>query len=325
MVAFATSIEEEDFFGHRAWRLVSPDGPSALVAERGATLLSWQPSESHEVIDGYIDGDELEAHFDARCLIMAPWCGRIASGKFSFDGASHTVSSPEIAGLGGLTAELEFTRVPAGDALRLTSRLDASDAYPWDLEISVIFSLEGGVSGFEHLSLTIDATNVSESRAPVSIGWHPYLKMPSMDGISNLSLSIPARAKVLTDNRLIPLTGDAAFAGIASPARHDYLGSEKIDQSFTQLVPNEDGVVVTSVTNPARGTQILLTQEPSEAPVVHVFTADNLPRNSRKSIALEPCSAIPDAFNRADQASRIPLESGETRSLTATLSYRPSK
>lgn len=325
MAAFVTSIEEEDFCGRQAWRLTSPDGPTALIAERGATLLSWQPAPGQEVIDGYQNSAELDSHCDGRSLVMVPWCGRIAGGTYAYRGQRYQASEPGQAGLGALIADLDFKRVPAGDALQLTGRLNGSPGYPWPLDISVIFSLEGGVGGFEHISITIDVTNIAGEAAPVSIGWHPYVKMPGMDGISNLSLNVPARARVLTDQRLIPLLGDAAFAGISAPARFDYVGNESIDESYSQLVPNEDGVVVTSVTNPARGTQILLTQEPSEAPVVHVFTGDGLPRDARKSIALEPCSAIPDAFNRADQASRIPLDAGATRSLTATLSYRSAK
>ena len=145
--------------------------------------------------------------------------------------------------------------------------------------------------------------------------------MPGLAGISNLSLAIPARMKILTDSRIIPLPGDAAFAGVKAPVRHDYIGSLRMDQAYTHLVPDEDGVVVTELRDPARGSRVLLTQEPSEAPVVHVFTGDGLPRAERQSIALEPCSALSDAFNRADAKARLALEPGRTRSLTATLSY----
>lgn len=321
-MAFLTSVEEEDFDGMRAWRLTSPEGPTALVAERGATLLSWRPREDIEVIDGYESAKELCEHTSGRSLVMVPWCGRIAQGSFSFAGKKVEVSQPELAGVGALLADVDFTRVPVGDALKLVASLEASEKYPWDLSVSVLFSLEAGIDGFEHLSISIEVLNTGEENAPVTLGWRPFIKVPLMESISNASLSVPARAKVLTDSDLIPLMGDAAFAGIASPMRIDYLGSTPLDQSYTQLVPNEDGVVVTSVTNPARGAQVLLTQEPSEAPVVHVYTGDHLERASRQAIALSPCSALQDAFNRADAASRVPLESGQSRALTATLSYR---
>ncbi len=324
MAPFMTTIEQTDFDGMPAWLLTAPGGQSALVAERGATLISWQPEAGRDVIDGYVNADELVGHVGNRSLVMAPWCGRVAGGTYRFEGTGYTVSDADTAGLGGRVADVDFARVPAGDALQLHGVLPGNEGYPWDLDITVVFSLEGGAHGVEHLSVTIDVVNVSDSAAPLSIGWHPYVRLPGMSHISNLSLRIPARARVLTDARLIPLHGDAAFAGINAPARFDYLGQEKLDQSFTDLVPTEDGVVVTSLTNPARGEQVLLTQEPAEAPVTHIFTGDGLPRAPRTSIAVEPCSALPDAFNRADAQARLAVGPGEARSLTATLSYRAS-
>ncbi len=325
MVASETSIEAVDFFGQPAWRLVAPGGASALIAERGATLLSWQPTPGAEVIDGYASAQELVGFVDARSMIMVPWCGRLSRGSFRFGSERYTVTSDgEIAWPTG-AAGLDFVREPAGDALLMRGVLPGVEGYPWDLAVTVIFSLEGGAAGLEHLSLSVEVLNLSEESAPVAIGWHPYVRMPGVEGISNLSLSIPARSKILTDPRQIPLNGDAAFAGIAAPARFDYLGHQSIDQSYSGLVPNEDGVVVTSVTNPVRGTQLLVTQEPSEAPVMHVYTSDDTARHRRGSIALGPYSALPDAFNRADAASRTPLLPGDTRSLTVTLSYRAAR
>ncbi|MCF2706346.1 aldose 1-epimerase [Arcanobacterium haemolyticum] len=321
MVAFVTSITEEDFDGLKAWRLSVPDGPSALVAEHGATLISWQPAPGAEVIEGYTSAAELRAHAGGRSAIMAPWAGHISGDSYQFGGVKVPVDASTM----GLVASSEFERVYAGDALCLTTRIAACESYPWDLDISVIFSLEGGAQGFEHLSITIDATNTSDKPAPVSLSWQPYVKLPELEGISNLSLQIPARTKVLYGGNAVPLTGDAAFAGVASPVRVDYLGALRIEESFTNLVPNEDGVVVTSLTNPARGTQVLLTQEPSEAPVVRVYTGDENARNPREAIAVSPRSALDNAFNRADVAARLPLEPGQTRSLTATLSYRGAK
>ncbi len=325
MVASETSIEAVDFFGQPAWRLVAPGGASALIAERGATLLSWQPSPGAEVIDGHASAQELLDFTDARSMIMVPWCGRLAHGSFRFGGERYTVDHEGEAAFPVGVAGLDFVRESAGDALLLRCVLPGVEGYPWDLAVTVVFSLEGGPEGLEHLSLSVEVLNLSEETAPVAIGWQPHLRMPGVEGISNLSLSVPARSKILTDPRRIPLNGDAAFAGIAAPARFDYLGHQKIDQSYSNLVPNEDGVVVTSVTNPVRGSQLVVTQEPSEAPVMHVYTSDRAARHQRGSIALEPYSAFPDAFNRADAASRIPLLAGDTRSLTVTLSYHKGR
>lgn len=322
-MATVTVIEEEDFDGQSAWRMTGPDGSTALVAARGATLLSWQPADGLELIDGYLTAEELDVQDGKRSVVMVPWCGRIAGGHYSFGGHEvHASDDPDLLNHGGKAGNLMFSRQNAGDALLLTGRLDPSPGYPFELEISVVFSLEGGASGINHLSVSITATNTGKEDAPVSIGWHPYLRMPRVDGISNLSLMIPARGKILSDPQLVPLPGDAALAGINAPARVDYIGQQKIDRTYTDLVPSEDGVVVSHVKNPATGSEILLTQEPSEAPNLHVYTGDFLAARARKAIALEPCSAISDAFNRADSANAVRLAPGADRSLTLTLSYR---
>ena len=316
------AVTQHEFDGLPAWKLTSPTGAEALVAERGATLSSWRPRPEAEVIDGYKSAEELEAQTGDRSLVMLPWCGRIAEGTYSFGGARYKLAErAESAGLGGRAGGIDFGRVGRGPALVLRGRMPGDSGYPWNIDVTVVFALDAGINGEEHLSVSISAENASDSAAPLSMGWHPYIKMPGVRGISNLSLTIPARTKVLTDARIVPLPGDSAFAGVAAPVRFDYLGTTKIDQSYTNLVPDVDGVVCTELKDPVRSTRVRLTQEPSEAPVAHVFTGDGLPRDERQSIALEPCSALSDAFRRADSAVRLPLGPGETRTITATLTY----
>lgn len=67
MVAMAgTTIEATKFDGMPAWRLTSASGATALVAERGATLISWEPRPGINVIDGYESVAEMEDGRDAR-------------------------------------------------------------------------------------------------------------------------------------------------------------------------------------------------------------------------------------------------------------------
>ena len=119
-----TAVERQDFFGMPAWRVSSPSGATALVAERGATVLSWQPRPGDEVIDGYVSGEELDGHIGNRSLIMAPWCGRVAGGAYSFGGRSHRLpGGAELSGLGGRVTGLDFARVGTGDPLVLKGSL----------------------------------------------------------------------------------------------------------------------------------------------------------------------------------------------------------
>ena len=49
-MASVTVINEESFDGQPAWRMTGPDGSAALIAARGATLLSWEPVSGAEII-----------------------------------------------------------------------------------------------------------------------------------------------------------------------------------------------------------------------------------------------------------------------------------
>ena len=319
-----TTIVARDFDGMPAWEFSTPSGAVALVAERGATLLSWQPSPGTEVIAGYESAEELRNVAGERSLVMAPWCGRIDGGTYGFfDNRYELTDERDLTVFGGRVGECDFHRVPAESALVLVGVLRKDAGFPWELEVTVTFGLDTGLDGEEHLSVTVGVENLSAETAPVGVGWHPFLKMPQLSGISAISLTVPARTKVMADKRTIPLAGEAAFAGVSAPARYDYLGQQALDLAFVDLIPNEDGVVVTELKDPVHGSRLLVTQEPSEAPVVLVYTGEELARGVRDSLVIAPCSTLSNAVNRADSKSRLPLTPGAIRTLTVTLTYLP--
>ncbi len=322
MGAALVPISEEGFDGLRAWRIGAPDGSTALVAERGATLLSWRPLGGAEVVDGYENAGEVEAAVSGRSLVMAPWAGTLRDCQYVHEGTRYDVASLTRGDPArSLAYGVDFVRREAGDALHLQTDLPATDGYPWPMRVSVLFALEAGAGRLAHLSATIGVENLGDSTAPVSLGWMPFVRLPGRSGISNLSVRVPARTRVMADARGVPFNGDAAYGGIQTPEQIDYIGTTRLDQSYTDLVPDENGVVVTTVTDPVSGVRVSLTQEPSEAPVVRVSTGDSFERGPRGSIGLAPCSALPNAFNRADEAARLSLRPGQTRSLTSTLTY----
>lgn len=315
-MAFLTSIEEVSYHGIHAWRMYSPEGASAVISSRGAHLLSWQPEEGVELIEGYASSEELESGRGRKSEVMVPWCGPIFQAHYTFGGESYQLS--ELSAHTSKIRALDFSRLPISDALGLEATLEGDEEYPWRLAIRAFFALELSPEGVRHLSLTLEVRNESESAAPVVIGWNPRVRVPYLETISNASLEVPARSKILSDAHHIPLPGERAFAGITSPMKVDYIGDLELHSAYTDLVPDEDGVVASTLSNPARGATVSLTQEPSEAPVVFVATEPG----ERTSVALSPRSALPDAFNRADSAARLPLAPRAVRSMTATMSFR---
>lgn len=308
-------------FGGKAWRL-EHDGASALVAARGATLISWDPGVGESIIAGYDSPEELAAGKGSRSRILAPYPGRINRGTFSWNGQKMSLPlSSDGHARHGFVSTLEFKQVAKGSTLQLQAQHEANDDWPWSFAVDVVYALGAGEGGAAHLAVDISLTNLSPEAAPAGLGWHPLVRFPGAGKITDLGLTIPARKKVSTSPDLIPLPGEAGYAGIHAPVKMDRIGKTQIDTAYMGLVPNDEGVVKTTVKNPLTGKTISLVQEPAAAPVIVVWTGDELDRGAREAIALEPYSHVPDAVNRADASSSIGLAPGETRSMTATLVY----
>ena len=316
----ATEISEVSVFGQPAWQRVAPTGATAVVAERGATLVSWKPTADVELISSYESAKELEAAAGGRGLVMTPWAGPIESGSYSFGGRTFQVDDDVRAA--GLAFQQDFALSSAGSTLSLSASIPAADGYPWPIDVSVHFSLDSGADGEEHLSVTLKATNTSDDEAPLTLGWNPHVILPGLGAVSNLAVSVPARTRILTNRHGIPLPGESAYAGVNMPMEIEYLGSAKLDDYYRGLVPDNYGVVATRVVDPASNSSIVLTQEPGEAPVVHLDTGDNLERGARKAIVVSPMSHVPDAFNRPDAQGSIRVAPGYSRQMTATLTYQ---
>lgn len=318
-----TQIEETLFDGLGAWRITADSGATALVAAAGATLLSWQPEPGKEVIAGYRSAADLQNTVASRSRIMVPWCGRIKDGSYRFRGKRYCLAGDTPGGaMHGLIGAQEFSRVSSPAALVLSAKIGGVPGYPWNFTVTVTFSLESGADGVEHLSVQITAKNTNSCEIPLAVGWHPYIKIPGMKSINKCRVEIPARTKILVDAQKIPRAGEAAYAGVQAPVVYEYLGSTQEDTSFRGLIPEDDGVVTSVVRDLGSNAEVRISQEPALAPVLHMFTADGLPDGARGSIALEPSSHLPDAFNRADSVASVGLPAGGERTVTVTLSYR---
>ncbi|GAA1642295.1 aldose 1-epimerase [Georgenia ruanii] len=328
------TVERGSFDGEPTWILTHPDGARLVVAETGATLLAWQvPGPDGgpvDLLDGYASAAELEAQDGYRNAVLVPWSNRVHGAVYTFAGQRHELAADaDGEALHGLVAGTRFTRaqVAASDSdrmVRLRTSLAPGDhpGYPFALDVTVTYSLGVGSEGEARLDVEISVVNTGDDPAPVALGWHPYLRLPGHAAVDDLDVTIPARARVLTDEDLIPLAGEQAYAGVAAPARYAPLGTAVLDDAFTHLVPDEDGVVATVVRSPRTGATLTVEQEPDQARVVHVFTGDTLDRDPRTSVAVEPCQLLADAFNRADTAKAIALAPGARRQLVSGIVYR---
>jgi aldose 1-epimerase len=282
-------------------------GQRAIVTEVGATLRSWRLDGS-ELLDTF----GLDSPGDAyRGKVLMPWPNRLRDGRYSFSGRDHAtaLTEPERANaMHGLVTWVNW-RLAARDAgsVTLTYRLHPQVGYPFVLDLAVRYALSD-----EGLEATLRATNPGPTAAPFGCGLHPYLALA--DGrADDAELRVPARSWLPVDDQLIPTGEMRPVAG----TRYDFrairrVAGEQIDSCFTDVERDSDGLARVELRFAAGpGRRELTVWMDGSYSHIQVYTGDEDPdpARRRRSIAVEPMTCAPDAFNSG--AGLRVLEPGE--------------
>lgn len=300
-------------------------GATVRLARRGATVLEYlYPVRDRlcNVVDGYATTGDLDALTGSRFAIMCPFANRVADARYTFDATDHDLA-PGAGGkarriLHGFLRPADFELVSmdtdgTGACVRLRAqaiRPDAFAGYPFALDLEVAFTFNAA-----GLQLAFTTHNVGDTAAPCFVGWHPYLRLQA-DGIAGLEMKLPARQAILTDDRLIPLPGEAAFVSLDEHPALDFrdwrsIGDSILDQGFADLEADGDGRIRSHLRDPETGLHMAMWQTSG---VLQVYTGDTLDADAaRRAVALEPMQAMTDAFNRPDCADAITLAPGASR------------
>lgn len=288
----------------------------ATVTEVGAGLRTFTVG-GQEVIDGYGEQEMCDV---CRGALLLPWPNRIAGGVYEFGGRRHQTALTEPSrqnAIHGLTRWSPWTvRNQRADSVRLSLLLHPQDGYPFTLALEVAYRLDA-----EGLTIETTGTNVGTTRLPYGTGHHPYLTVgtPHLD---EAWLRVPALMRLEADHRLIP-------TGRLIPVKqtaYDFLelrpvGDLQLDTAFASVVPDADGRIRSVLQAPEGGRQVTVWMEPPYAYLM-VFTGDALEdaKRRRRSIAIEPMTCAPNAFQSGDGL-RV-LEPGQT--LTTTWGISPA-
>ena len=322
----AWRIDPFDWQGEPAVEVRGPgETVRAVVALRGATLLSWQlrqGQEQLELTDGYRDPVELLEQSGVRNGVLAPFPNRVADGRYRFGGREYDLL-PGVSGdrtvYHGFARILPFrleSAVTAADSARLVLRSNKIrpghfDGYPFALDLTVTYTVKR-----DQIVLEILAANSGDTPAPYAAGWHPYFQLGNgTDDIDDLELSVPARTLIRTGQALIPSAGDACRLDLDDRPEMDFrdanpLGERVIDACFADLRFGPDGRAETVLRDPKTGRELRIWQDDG---FMHVFTGDTLPRDRRRSVAIEPVEVMTNAFNREEFDSAIAIAPGQER------------
>jgi len=294
------------------------------IVSRGAAVVGIEIAHggsTFQLADGYRDLTEVEQRPGSRYAVMAPFANRIKDARYRFDDRVYDLA-PGIEGdkresRHGFLRDQEFTleRLDADDAgahavfVNRSIRPGVHAGYPFAIDVSVHYILSA--SGLE---VVASMRNVGEETAPCFFGWHPYFRVA--DGLVDAwELQVPASLLIRTDANFIPLPGDEAYVAVQDEPTMDFrqwrrIGDTALNHGYAGLHADADGRARTRVRDPKTGLTVAMWQTRG---IVLVFTADTVPRDARRAIALEPMESMSDAFNREDCASAIHLEPGAER------------
>ncbi|HUZ20376.1 MAG TPA: aldose 1-epimerase family protein [Acidimicrobiales bacterium] len=275
----------------------------AVVTEVGATLRAYGVGTS-PVCWGF---DEGEIAGGGRGQVLAPWPNRLEDGTYRFGGIEGNAALDEPArrnAIHGLVRWLPWRLEARDDAsVRLSWVLHPQPAYPFRMRLAVEYSL-----GPEGLAVSTTATNEGGGPAPFGLGFHPYLA-PGVAGVEGTFLVLPARRRLLLDERGLP-AGSEAVAGtawadlVSLPAGGGggaVLGRRCLDDCFGDLVTDDDGRWRVRLLPGERAAGEVVLWADAAFGWLMCFTGDTLPGGDRRrGVAVEPMTCPPNALRSGE-------------------------
>lgn len=146
--------------------LINPDVGASWEGLRVRRRGEWLPLLPEPGVDG--------CDLPASSFLMAPYCNRIAGGRFTFDGVEHQLADAAKHAIHGDVRKRPFEvrdLGPQSTDLVFESTRHTAVNWPWPFDLRVRYSLEG-------MSVTtrLELTNRGTTTMPAGFGLHPYFR-----------------------------------------------------------------------------------------------------------------------------------------------------
>lgn len=257
----------------------------AIIPKLGANLnslrlggqnLLWSAKNLKEIVDRNIN-----SYAGAQ---LFPFVNRIKDGQYDFNNKSYRFYKNE-AGLGnalhGLIFNKNFELVLVDESVGIVKLKyeynQEVDAYPFRVTVNNSFELNK-----DSLSIVTVIENKGEKTIPIGHGWHPYFDIAGKT--DNALLQIAANKYFLVDEQFIPTGEYKSFNNFSEASQ---IGNTELDYCFPIETGND---LVAKLIYPEKNLSISLITE--GYPYLQVYTPSD-----RKTIAIEPQTSAPDAFN----------------------------
>jgi len=221
---------------------------------------------------------------------LSPFPNRINQGEYIFHSKKYSLNKNDNGkhALHGLIWNKPFEilseDISAYNATLLVAYVyeGTEDGYPFHFQIRIEYQLN--YNGF---TCRTEIVNKSDVSIPVADGWHPYISLGKE--IDGFKLKLPSSKRLEADSGLIPTGNSVEYNRFIETA---YIGDTVMDSCFE--LNAVEGKAETVLADDDRNIHIILWQETNTKGYnyVHIYTPLD-----RQSIAIEPMSCAPDAFN----------------------------
>jgi aldose 1-epimerase len=282
---------------------ISRGSEHVTIVEVGAAVREYRSGE-REAFQSYPEAGVSWAFHGA---VLLPWPNRVRGGSYAFDGASYQLALTEPLrhnALHGLAAWQPWSLLDhSAESVALQCRIFPSPGYPFQLDTIVRYTL-----GEQGLVVATTSVNVGDAACPYGIGFHPYGSAGAA-AVDECTLSIDASRRLLLDDGLIPV-GSERVEGTQYDFRAGRsVGGRLLDDCFTDVVPDAVGRSWARLASPDG--HLLEMWADAHFGFWQVYSGDALPKAlARRSLAIEPMTAAPNAFQSGDGLLR--LEPGES-------------
>jgi aldose 1-epimerase len=285
----------------------------AVLSPWGASLRRYFLVEADgreiDIVWGYSGGSQKKG---GQGDVLIPFPGRIAEGRYSFDGEVFQLERNDKEGpnaIHGFVRMLPWLVVRAeANCVEFDISLEAEQygrkGYPFSLAIRVTYLLDG-----KGLSCSFEVLNAGARTAPVGVGFHPYFTVGTAL-VDEAETSIPAASYIEFNEKLVP-TGKILPA---SGTEWDYrnlrrIGQKRFNHCYVQLDRDAEGMATASLRDAKSGRVIDVLMDRSFSAIV-VYTGDAIAGAPRRAFAIEPMTCASDAFNHPEWGLKR-LASGE--------------
>ena len=238
---------------------------------------------------------------------LMPWPNRIADGRYTFGGEEHQLAINERrtgSAIHGLVRWVAWSLADRDErGVVLEHDLHPQPGYPFALSLRLEYTLSA-----DGLRVHTTATNAGPAPCPFGAGAHPYLRAGSPT-IDTSVLLLPAHRVLSTGRDGEPGAWVEVDGSELDFTRARAIGATKVDDCFTGLERDGEGLARVVLTSPEEGTTVTLWADESYGYLM-LYSGDDRPDVARRSLAVEPMTCPPNAFRSGESV--VVLEPGES-------------